>query len=237
MATFKRASPRITAPVTPSPRWGDPLLTHGSTEDPAPNTAARSGSVSWGVTAPFSWVMVCTRFCLCPPKVEFLFPPSYGNPTAKSCWPSKSDTLGIPNPYASSPSWKAWHGSSEPSLEGENLFGAMVLQFVGCPSSGYGIWFYHDCTPLTILLQLILCLSTWGMFFLVVSSILLSTVVQQLVVILVISREETSTCPSTPPSWINLLKIVWDLHRNRHLEQENRKRVEISEISQSLMVN
>ena len=30
----------------------------------------KSGSVSW-VTAPFSWVLVCTRFCLCPPRVCF----------------------------------------------------------------------------------------------------------------------------------------------------------------------
>ena len=28
-------------------------------------------SVSWGVTAPFSWVLVHTRFCLCPPSVGF----------------------------------------------------------------------------------------------------------------------------------------------------------------------
>ena len=29
----------------------------------------KSGSVSCGVTAPFSWVLVCTRFCLCSPSV------------------------------------------------------------------------------------------------------------------------------------------------------------------------
>ena len=29
-----------------------------------------SESVSCGVTAPFSWVLVCTRFCLCPPRVS-----------------------------------------------------------------------------------------------------------------------------------------------------------------------
>ena len=28
----------------------------------------KSGSVSCGVTAPFSWVLVHTKFCLCPPK-------------------------------------------------------------------------------------------------------------------------------------------------------------------------
>ena len=31
----------------------------------------KSGSVSCGVIAPFSWVLVCTRFCLCPPRVCF----------------------------------------------------------------------------------------------------------------------------------------------------------------------
>ena len=29
----------------------------------------KSGSVSCGVTAPFSWVLMHTRFCLCPPRV------------------------------------------------------------------------------------------------------------------------------------------------------------------------
>ena len=48
----------------------------------APNPAAglhwrlldipgKSGSVSCGVTAPFSWVPVCTVLCLCPPRVCF----------------------------------------------------------------------------------------------------------------------------------------------------------------------
>ena len=31
----------------------------------------KSGSVSCGVTAPLSWVLVHTRFCLCPPTVCF----------------------------------------------------------------------------------------------------------------------------------------------------------------------
>ena len=31
----------------------------------------KSGSVSHGVTAPFSWILAHTRFCLCPPKVCF----------------------------------------------------------------------------------------------------------------------------------------------------------------------
>ena len=31
----------------------------------------KSGSVSCGVTAPFFWVLVCTKFFLCPPRVCF----------------------------------------------------------------------------------------------------------------------------------------------------------------------
>ena len=42
------------------------LLTHAS--------AGNSGSVSCGVAAPFFWVLVYTRFCLCPPAVCFLSP-------------------------------------------------------------------------------------------------------------------------------------------------------------------
>jgi hypothetical protein len=32
---------------------------------------SKSGSISFGVTAPFSWVLVHTHFCLCPPRVCF----------------------------------------------------------------------------------------------------------------------------------------------------------------------
>ena len=41
-----------------------PPLTHASTGDSWTLTG-KSGSVSCGVIAPFSWVLVCTRFCLC----------------------------------------------------------------------------------------------------------------------------------------------------------------------------
>ena len=45
-----------------------PLLTHISSRDSWTLTG-KSGSVSYGVSAPFSWVLVHTRFCLCPPRV------------------------------------------------------------------------------------------------------------------------------------------------------------------------
>ena len=47
-----------------------PLPTHDSTGDSC-TLIGKSGSVSCGVTAPFSWVLVHTRFCLCPPRVYF----------------------------------------------------------------------------------------------------------------------------------------------------------------------
>ena len=50
-----------------------PLLTHTSTRESWTLTS-KSRSVSCGVPAPFSWVLVCTRFCLCPPRVCFPSP-------------------------------------------------------------------------------------------------------------------------------------------------------------------
>ena len=46
--------------------WRRPPLTHTSAGD-SWTLIGMSGSVSCGVTAPFSWVLVHTRFCLCPP--------------------------------------------------------------------------------------------------------------------------------------------------------------------------
>ena len=50
-----------------------PLPTHASAADSWTLTG-KSGSVSCGITAPFSWVLVCARFCLCPPRVCFPSP-------------------------------------------------------------------------------------------------------------------------------------------------------------------
>ena len=50
-----------------------PLLTHAPARDSCPLTG-KSETVSCGVTAPFSWVLVSTRFCLCPPRISFPSP-------------------------------------------------------------------------------------------------------------------------------------------------------------------
>ena len=53
---------------------GEPQLPPASAGNP-PTLAGRSGSVSYGVTAPFPWVLIRTLLCVCPPRVESLFPP------------------------------------------------------------------------------------------------------------------------------------------------------------------
>ena len=55
-------------PVACARPFGRPLLAHTSTWD-TPKLAGKPGSVSYGVTPPLSWVLVRTRFCLCPPGV------------------------------------------------------------------------------------------------------------------------------------------------------------------------
>ena len=138
------------------------------------------------------------RFCLCPPRLKYLFPLVLW----KSCnqiplafkvrFPGDSQSF-CQIPRLGSLTW-GW----EPSQQWENFFGIIVLQFVGHPPGGYGIWFYCDCAPPTILLQFLLCLWTWGILFWWVPVLM---VVQQLVVILVLLQEEMSTHPSTLPSW------------------------------------
>ena len=56
-----------------APPWGETQLSHASTGD-CPTLGGRSGSISCGVNAPFLWVLVRARFCLCPPRVLCLFP-------------------------------------------------------------------------------------------------------------------------------------------------------------------
>ena len=56
--------------------YGRPLSTHASAGDPQTPTG-RSGSVSYGVTGPFPWVLVCTfivtsKSLLFPHPVEIL---------------------------------------------------------------------------------------------------------------------------------------------------------------------
>ena len=116
----------------------EPQPPPASAGDP-PTLAGRYGSVSYGVTAPFPWVLAHTRLCACPPKVESLFPPVLW----KSC---NQISLAFKVRFSGDSCFHCWTprlGSlmwgSEPSLQWENLCGIIVLQFVGCLPGSYGI--------------------------------------------------------------------------------------------------
>ena len=91
---------------------------------------------------------------------------------------------------------------SEPSQQYENLFGIIVVKFVGHPPSRYGIWFFRGYAPLTVSLQF-LCFWMWGLSL----SLFFFGGLQRppvdgcsIAAILVFSQEEMCICP-TLPSW------------------------------------
>ena len=73
-----------------------PPLIHTSARDSGTLTG-KSGLVSCGVTAPFSLVLVRTRFCLCPPRVGFPVLCMVCNQTP---WLPKSNSLGVLSPLS-----------------------------------------------------------------------------------------------------------------------------------------
>ena len=117
------------------------------------------------VTVPFPWVLEHTRFCLYPSRVESLFPPVCGSSIVKFHWPSRSVSVGIPSPFARYPGWEAWHGSQ--NLHNSRRTSLVLLSsslWVTHPTS-MGFDFMVTAALLTILLQLLLCLWTWGIYF------------------------------------------------------------------------
>ena len=174
----------------------------------SPTLAGRSSSVSCGVTAPSPWVLMHTLLCVCPPRVESLFPPVLSKscnqiPLAFKVWFSGNSSSCCRNSRLGDLTW-----GSEPSLQWVDFCGIIVLQFVSHPPSGHEIWFYCDCTPPTISLWILLCLWMWGIF-LVSSSVFLSMIVQQAVVILVLLQEGMSARPSTLPMCTKLSHLYF----------------------------
>ena len=96
MATSKRAYAKRKLPGLlcqhPCP-CSRTLPTHASTGDPQSQAGLAQ---SCRVSVPFSWVLVCTGFCLCSPRI--CFPQTCGSSVVKSRCPSKSDSLGLPVP-------------------------------------------------------------------------------------------------------------------------------------------
>ena len=183
MVTSKRVYAEGNLAVPPSLWWA--LQTHASTGDP-PTLAGSFDSVSFGVTAPLLWVLVCAKFCLCLPRLEFLFPSVLWRPIIKSHWPSRLDSLGIPSPSVGSLGWEAGHGVQNLHNNGRTslllLFSSLwVTHLVGMGFDFIVIapLLLSHCRFFFVILR--------GTSFLVGSSSLLLMVVQQLGTVFVLS--------------------------------------------------
>ena len=128
--------PGLLLPVPPS--QGEPLVLHASDGDP-PTLAGRFGSVSCGVTAPFSWVLVHARFCLWLPIVQSLFLPVLWKSCSQIPLAFKVRLHDDSSPFAGSGSWEALHGA-------QNLHSSVRTYLVLLFSSlwdthAVGMWF------------------------------------------------------------------------------------------------
>ena len=113
----------------------------------------KSGSVSYGVNAPFSWVLMQTRFCLCPARVCFPSPVSSGGTIVGLMVTSSKRAYAIPR-SAAPRAPVAGHCWPVPLQEtfihskaglAQSLWSLLVhTRFYLCPlsiSGGYGVWF------------------------------------------------------------------------------------------------
>lgn len=119
-----RCLPVVLLPIPPSLRLATVSQLQcwlGPTLDP-PVLADSYSSASCGFTAPFPWVLVCTRFCLC------LLESGIHLPTVlwKSCGSNSTRTLknqpiylGLPSPFARSLGWEVWHESQNLNNNGK----------------------------------------------------------------------------------------------------------------------
>ena len=108
---------------------------------------------------------MCTLLCVCPPRVESLFPPVLSKSWNKislafKVWFSRNSSS-----HCRTPRLVSLTRHSEPSLQWVDCCVMSVLQFVNHPPSSYGIWFYRDCAHPTVSLWLLFCLWMWDIFF------------------------------------------------------------------------
>ena len=115
-------------PLTPQQATVNPDL-----HQRLPNTQGKCDSVSCGATSPFSWVLVHTRFFLCPPRVS-VSPVwwKFYNQIPQILKVRCARILSLCQiPRLGSLMW-----GLEPWRQCENFFGIVVLQFVGHPPGG-----------------------------------------------------------------------------------------------------
>ena len=116
----------------------EPQPLPASTGDP-PVPGGRSGPGSHEVTAFFPWVLVHLKPCVCPPRVEFLFPAVLWNSCGQTPLAFKARFSGNSFSCFQTPRLGSLTCGSELSLLWENFCDIIIFQFVGCPPGGYGI--------------------------------------------------------------------------------------------------
>ena len=145
MVNCKGDFPNVMRCQGPGP-CGEPLPTHASTGD-HPTLAGSFGSVTCWVTAAFLWVLVPARFCLCPSRLESLFPSVLWKSCKQIPLAFKARFHGGSGSSYQIPRLGSLMWGSEASQQWEYLFDIIVLQFVGHPPHRNGILFYSDCAP------------------------------------------------------------------------------------------
>ena len=106
-AHAKAYFPELLLPVSLSPQWATatPWLHRG----PSNTSRLVCFSLPWGHCS-FLWVPICTPLCLCPPRVESLFPPVLSKscnqiPVAFKAWFSRNSSYHCQTPRLGSLTW------------------------------------------------------------------------------------------------------------------------------------
>ena len=92
------------------------------------------------VFAPFPCVLVCQSF-VCALRVQSQYLPVLWIPITKSHWPSESDSLGIPSPFAISLRMGSLRLDINSSQQCEKFFGSIVFHLWFTLSVGMGFDF------------------------------------------------------------------------------------------------
>ena len=148
-ANSKRA-PRETfgAPIpVVSHCWGPPTLV----QSPMGSLLLSSGS----------W---CAQNFVCTLQdCSLCLPQSSGSPIIKSCWPSRSDSQGIPSLFVGSPGWEAWHGVQNLHNKGRTSLVLLLSSLWITHLAGIGFDLSWLCPSYHFTAAS--CLWAWGMFF------------------------------------------------------------------------
>ena len=134
-AHAKEYFPELLLPVSLSPWETQPPP--ASAGDP-PTLAGRWFSLLWDHCS-FPRVLMCTLLCVCPPRVESLFPPVLSKSCNQILLAFKVRFSGNSSSRCRTPRLGSLTWGPEPSLQWVDFCGISVLQSVSHPPSSYGI--------------------------------------------------------------------------------------------------